>query len=41
MLGLTNQYVCSGCGPVDSKIASNARGPGFEFSHQQLLLNTY
>ena len=29
----------SGCGAVGRVLASNSRGPGFEFSHRQLLLN--
>ena len=29
------------CGTVDSAVACNSRGPGFEFSHWQLLLNNY
>ena len=28
----------SGCGTVDSTVASDTRGPGFESSHRQLLL---
>ena len=31
----------SGCGVVGRAVASNTRGPGFESSHQQLLLNIY
>ena len=28
----------SGCGTVDSTVASNTIGPGFEYSHRQLFL---
>ena len=31
----------SGCGAVGRAVASNTRGPGFESSHWQLLLNIY
>ena len=31
----------SGCGAVGKAVASNTRGPGFESSHRQLLLNIY
>ena len=31
----------SGCGTVGRAVASNTRGPGFESSHRQLLLNNY
>ena len=31
----------SGCGAVGRAVASDTRGPGFESSHQQLLLNIY
>ena len=31
----------SGCGVVGRGVASDTRGPGFESSHQQLLLNIY
>ena len=31
----------SGCGAVGRVVASNTRGPGFESSHRQLLLNIY
>ena len=31
----------SGCGAVGRAVASNTRGPGFESSHRQLLLNIY
>ena len=31
----------SGCGAVGRAVACNTRGPGFESSHQQLLLNIY
>ena len=30
-------HLGSGCGTVDSMVASDARGPGFEYSHRQLL----
>ena len=30
-----------GCGAVGRAVAYNTRGPGFEFSHRQLLLNIY
>ena len=30
----------SGCGAVGRPVASDTRGPGFESSHRQLLLNT-
>ena len=30
-----------GCGTVGSAVASETRGPGFESSHWQLLLNNY
>ena len=30
-----------GCGTVGSAVASDTRGPGFESSHRQLLLNIY
>ena len=33
--------VGSGCGVVDRGVASDTRGPGFESSHRQLLLNIY
>ena len=29
------------CGTVDSTVASNTRGHGFESSHRQLLLDNY
>ena len=29
------------CGAVGRAVASNTRGPGFESSHRQLLLNIY
>ena len=29
----------SDCGTVDSMVASDSRGPGFESSHRQILLN--
>ena len=31
----------SGCGAVGRAVACNPRGPGFESSHRQLLLNIY
>ena len=31
----------SGCGTADSTFGSATRGPGFESSHWQLLLNNY
>ena len=31
----------SGRGTVDSEVASDTRGPGFEYSHRQFLLNKY
>jgi len=31
----------SGCGTVGRAVASKSRGPGFESSHRQLLLNIY
>ena len=31
----------SGCGAVGRAVASETRGPGFESSHLQLLLNIY
>ena len=31
----------SGCGAVGRAVASNTRGPRFESSHRQLLLNIY
>ena len=34
-------FAGSGCGAVDRAVASNTRGPGFESSHRQLLLNNY
>ena len=43
-LSLTiNYFLClgSGCGAVGRAVASNTRGPGFESSHWQLLLNIY
>ena len=33
--------VGSGCGAVGRAVASKTRGPGFESSHWQLLLNIY
>ena len=33
--------VGSGCGAVGRVVASDTRGPGFESSHRQLLLNIY
>ena len=47
--GLTSFYVRaivkkvkgSGCGAVGRAVASDIRGPGFESSHWQLLLNIY
>ena len=43
-LSLTiNYFLClgSGCGAVGRAVASDTRGPGFESSHWQLLLNIY
>ena len=34
-------YMGSGCGAVGKAVASGTRGPGFESSHPQLLLNIY
>ena len=34
-------YTGCGCGTVCSAVASDNRGPGFESSHRQLLLNNY
>ena len=34
-------FMGSGCGSVGRAVASNTRGPGFESSHRQLLLNIY
>ena len=31
----------SGCGAVGKAVASNIKGPGFESSHRQLLLNIF
>ena len=31
----------SGCDAVGRAVTSNIRGPGFEYSHWQLLLNIY
>ena len=31
-------FKVSGCGAVDTPVASVTRGPGFESSHQQILL---
>ena len=31
----------SGCGTIDSTVASNSRELGFEYGHRQLLLNNY
>ena len=31
----------SGCGAVGRAVASKTRGPGFKYSHRQLLLNIY
>ena len=36
-----SQSLGSGCGTVDSAVASDIRGPGFESSHRQLLLNMF
>ena len=33
--------VGSCCGTVGSAVASATKGPGFEYSHRQLLLNEY
>ena len=33
--------LCSGCGTVDSVVASNTRGPGFEYSQWQFSLNNF
>ena len=35
------KIVGSGCGAVGRAVASHSRGPGFESSHRQLLLNIY
>ena len=35
------KVVGSGCGAIGRAVASNTRGPGFESSHRQLLLNIY
>ena len=37
----SNTILGSGCGAVGRAVASNTRGPGFESSHRQLLLNIY
>ena len=34
-------HLGSGCGSVGRAAASNTRGPGFESSHRQNLLNVY
>ena len=34
-------HLGSGCGTVGSTVTSNTRGPRFESSHRQLLLNNY
>ena len=39
--GLILNYSGSGCGAVGRAVASYIRGPGFESSHRQLLLNIY
>ena len=36
-----NETMGSGCGRVDSAVASNIRGPGFESSHRKLILKNY
>ena len=36
-----DELVDSGCGSVDRAVASDTRGPRFESSHLQLLLNPY
>ena len=38
---LSNRLDWSGCGAVGRAVASNIRGPRFESSHWQLLLNIY
>ena len=35
------QVLGSGCGAVGRAVAYDSRGPGFESSHRQLLLNIY
>ena len=35
------KHMGSGCGAVGRAVASDTRGPGFESSHRQLLLNIY
>ena len=35
------ERVGSGCDTVGSTVDSDTRGPGFESSHRQLLLNNY
>ena len=34
-------FLGSGCGTVGSTVASDTRGPGFQSSYRQLLLNNY
>ena len=36
-----NDRLGSGCGAVGRAVAYDTRGPGFESSHRQLLLNIY
>ena len=36
-----NKGMGSGCGAVGRAVAYDTRGPGFESSHRQLLLNIY
>ena len=37
---ISHKYCC-GCGAVGRAVAYDTRGPGFESSHRQLLLNIY
>ena len=41
IVSLTSVMEGSGCGAVGRAVASNTRGPGFESSHRQLILNIY
>ena len=38
---VNDSFIDSGCGPVGRAVAYDSRGPGFESSHRQLLLNIY
>ena len=38
---MTNTFLGSGCGAVGRAVAYDTRGPRFESSHRQLLLNIY